>query len=97
MSRNKGFLGHLFSRGGQRSDEISSALTPSQRVELQDTLKSEYGIEIMQADLTRTDLMQNGYRKMNSDELAKASMVLQYIPQYVALASLKETFLLLQR
>lgn len=87
MSHNKGFLGHLFSRGDQRSDETSSVLTLSQRVELQNTLKSEYGIEILHTDLTRTDLMQNGYRKMASDELAQASMVLQYVPQFVALAA----------
>lgn len=69
MSRNKGFWGNLFSRSDQRSDETSSTVTPSQKVELQNTLRSEYGIEIMQADLTCTDLMQNGYRKMNSNDL----------------------------
>ena len=86
MSRSKGILGKLFSRGDQRSDETSSTLTPSQKVELRNTLKSEYGIEILHTDLTRTDLMQNGYRKMASDELVQTSMVLQYIPQFAALA-----------
>ena len=87
MSLSKGILGKLFSRGDQHSDETSSALTPSQKVDLQNTLKSEYGIEILHTDLTRTDLMQNGYRKMASDELAQASMLLQYVPQFAALAA----------
>ena len=87
MSHSKGFWGNLFSRSNQRSDENPSALTPSQKVELQNTLKFEYGIEIIRTDLTHTDLMQNGYRKMKSDEFAQASMVLQYIPQIVTLSA----------
>lgn len=84
MSRSKGFLGNLFSRGEHHTDETPSALSSSQRVELQNTLKTEYGIEIVQADLAQTDLMQKGYRKMASGELALVSMALQYVPQFAA-------------
>ena len=84
MSRSKGFLGNLFSRGEHHTEETPSALSSSQRVELQNILKTQYGIEIVQADLTQTDLMQKGYRKMTSGELALVSMALQYVPQFAA-------------
>lgn len=80
MLRGKGFLRNIFANGVQNSDETSPAVAPSQANESLDALKSDYGIEITQADMTREDLMKNGYRKMAANEVAKASMVLQYIP-----------------
>lgn len=92
MLRGKGFLRNIFANGVQNSDETSPAVAPSQANESLDALKSDYGIEITQADMTREDLMKNGYRKMAANEVAKASMVLQYIPQLAASAASNSAF-----
>ena len=92
MLRGKGFLRNIFANGVQNSDETSPAVAPSNASALLDKLKSEYGIEITQADMTREDLMKNGYRKMAANEVAKASMVLQYIPQLAASAASNSAF-----
>lgn len=92
MLRGKGFLRNIFANGVQNPDETSPDVAPSNASALLDKLKSEYGIEITPNDMSSEELMKNGYRKMTANEVAKASMVLQYIPQLAASAANNNAF-----
>lgn len=93
MLRGKGFLRNIFANGVQNPDETSPDVAPSNASALLDKLKSEYGIEITPNDMSSEELMKNGYRKMTANEVAKASMVLQYIPQLAASAANNNAFM----
>lgn len=84
MAGKAGFWDRLFSRGG---DKASDALTRVQGKEVQNELSSEYGIEILGVNVPKAELMQNGFRRMRPEELARASAALQYIPQLATLSA----------
>lgn len=68
----------------QNMIEGNHCLTFTEKKALQDSLHDDYGISVTQNMLSVSEMQEKGYRRLGTDEAARVSAILQYVPQIAA-------------